>query len=166
MFQSLIAAEEGAMEKASKVSKAMAKINKTMEKVDSRLGLVESRSQANVAESSVNSNRASVTNATRIEQLATDVARVQLAVSELRDRQQQLQDSSSSSRAGFDLNATTTGDWFKNKFNAHLKSPESRSYLKDVAESKIRATQVRFSSIFLVFMRHLITNCDLQSYSV
>ena len=159
----MIAAEEGAMEKVTKVSKAVARMNKTIEKVDSRLGAVESKSQVNLASSSSVSSQATVTNATKIEQLAADIARVQLSVSEIREQQQLLQRNQEAvaqpTKSGFDLNSSSTGDWFKNKFNAHLKSPESRSYLKDVAESKIRATQVIF------FLSRKLTHIEFMSSS-
>ena len=130
------------MEKAKNTSKLLSKLTKTVDKVSTRLTRVESSTSTNnVAASAPTTSSLSTSNATKIESLATDIAKLNLELFQLKDQLDQ-SNTSSKDEGKIVLNSAEMNNWFKTKFDAHLKTPESRSYIKEMAESKIRSTQV------------------------
>ena len=119
-------------------SKMVRTLSQKLDQVSSRVSLVESNTVGN--DQPVPVSTMATSNFGKIESLTTEMARVNLKLTELEN---QLQNVPSSSRERLDLNSQSTLNWFKTKFLAHLKSPESRLYIKELAESKILSTQVK-----------------------
>ena len=80
-----------------------------------------------------------IKNTTRVEELATDVAKINLKISQLAEELQK-KDAGSA-----DFNSTVANNWFKSKFKAFLQAPEARLYIKELIETKLMSFQVHFT---------------------
>ena len=129
-------AEEGALQKAKETAKQVKQIGKQLSQMENRVGLVESKSTSDV-QPPLNSPMV-IKNATRIEELATDVAKINLRISKLAN------DLESRTSATGDINSTAMNNWFKTKFTALQQAPESRLYLKELMDAKLLSLQVNY----------------------